>query len=283
MLWALLLAGGGFLIAGPVGAIIGLLIGVVVAVVSNGNTSRRLERQIKALHQGGDQASSAPVETTFWTPMNIVLVILVGIIGLIATGLEKEGAETATPAVASAPNGADVPFTPVDTAADAGADETATFIPRDNPPDDGAYSDAEIVAQASAAAERSGREADAAAQAADAAYSATQRAAGSAQLAQPTSGRPSEKGSLSERDIDELRGYAFWLGSAIACDQDVTEQSRRVGAWLDRVAPPGTPDQRKYLPMFTETLRSRAIYQRSGASRYSCSEVRDAVAQDRWP
>lgn len=101
MLWALLLAGGGLLIAGPVGAIIGLLIGVVMAIVSNGSAARRLERQVEAL-QGGDPAAAPSGGQAFWTPTNIGILIVIGVIGFISNEADKNKAKSSAPAVASA-------------------------------------------------------------------------------------------------------------------------------------------------------------------------------------
>lgn len=179
MLWALLLAGGGLLIAGPVGAIIGLLIGVVLAIVSSGNNTRRLERQIRALHQGGESTSAPPAEKTFWTPSNIAILIFALVVGFIANEAKKEGPTTASPAIA--------------TAATAASDDI--YIPRDATSDVGASGAPSAPVHYSAAAADAARAAEAASRSGVAAAGATQApeaASDSGTVAEPAIRLPTE-------------------------------------------------------------------------------------------
>lgn len=88
MLWALLLALGGMLIAGPIGAIIGLLIGIVAALMSNASATRRFEREMRAAQQAGQPVQVA-ASKGFWTPANIVILAIALAVGFVATEADK--------------------------------------------------------------------------------------------------------------------------------------------------------------------------------------------------
>lgn len=75
------------------------------------------------------------------------------------------------------------------------------------------------------------------------------------------------------QDINKLTTYAVILGRAISCGADVGSASQRVGRWMDRVFPPGSTDQKTYLPIFMEGTRYHAEQQKLGKGPDSCSSV----------
>jgi hypothetical protein len=79
--------------------------------------------------------------------------------------------------------------------------------------------------------------------------------------------------AASSADIDKLTTYAVILGRAVACGANVDDASRRVGQWMDRTFPPGSSDQKTYLPVFMEGMRYHAQQQKEGKSPDSCSAV----------
>lgn len=89
--------------------------------------------------------------------------------------------------------------------------------------------------------------------------------------------------SATPQDIDKLTTYAVILGRAIACGADVSSASGRVGRWMDRVFPPGSADQRTYLPIFMGGTRYHAEQQKLGKSPDSCSSVLRTFSSFPWP
>jgi hypothetical protein len=89
--------------------------------------------------------------------------------------------------------------------------------------------------------------------------------------------------AASQRDIDKLTTYAVVLGRAAACGGDIQGPTRRVGIWMDRVFPPGSSDQKVYLPVFMEGMQYNAQQQASGSSPNSCSTVLKELRGFRCP
>lgn len=89
--------------------------------------------------------------------------------------------------------------------------------------------------------------------------------------------------AASPKDIDKLTTYAVVLGRAAACGGDIQTPSRRVGAWMDIVFPPGSADQKTYLPIFMEGMRYHAQQQAAGKSPDSCSNVLNTLRGFPWP
>ena len=89
--------------------------------------------------------------------------------------------------------------------------------------------------------------------------------------------------AASSKNIDKLTTYAVVLGRAAACGGDIETPSRRVGAWMDKVFPPGSADQKTYLPVFMEGMRYHAQQQATGKSPDSCSSVLDTLRGFPWP
>ncbi len=83
--------------------------------------------------------------------------------------------------------------------------------------------------------------------------------------------------------IDKVSTYAVLIGRGAACGVDVSGPSERVGAWMDRVAPPGSSAQLTLLPMFMQQSRYHAARQASGQSPDACSTVQLAVQTYPWP
>ncbi|WP_165191653.1 hypothetical protein [Caulobacter soli] len=83
--------------------------------------------------------------------------------------------------------------------------------------------------------------------------------------------------------IDRVTTYAVLVGRGAACGVDISGPSERVGAWMDRVAPPGSQAQLTLLPMFMQQSRYHASQQASGQSPDDCSTVQRAVQTYPWP
>ena len=89
--------------------------------------------------------------------------------------------------------------------------------------------------------------------------------------------------AASDADIDRLTTYAVLIGRAIACGEDTSYASKRVGAWMDEKFPPGSEDQQVYLPIFVAGVRYHAGQQRDGNSPDSCSTVSHQFGLIDWP
>ena len=89
--------------------------------------------------------------------------------------------------------------------------------------------------------------------------------------------------AASDSDIDKLTTYAVILGRAIGCGIKTEYESRRVGAWMDKTFPPGSSDQKTYLPIFIQGLQYHAKQQSTGNSPDSCSQVRKTFNNMPWP
>lgn len=83
--------------------------------------------------------------------------------------------------------------------------------------------------------------------------------------------------AASDADIDRLTSYSVIFGRAAACGIDTDSEIRAVGKWVDRVFPPGSSDQKTYLPIFVSGMRYHAEQQATGQSPDSCSNVRSTV------
>lgn len=90
-------------------------------------------------------------------------------------------------------------------------------------------------------------------------------------------------GSSMTGHIDRLSTYAVLIGRGAACGADIDGPSRRVGAWLDRIAPPGSQEQTTLLPMLMQQSRYHAQMQAAGQSPDDCGQVRRAIAGFDWP
>jgi hypothetical protein len=89
--------------------------------------------------------------------------------------------------------------------------------------------------------------------------------------------------SATAQDINKLTTYAVILGRAIACGADVGSASGKVGRWMDRVFPPGSADQKTYLPIFMGGTRYHAEQQKLGKSPDNCSSVLRTFSSFPWP
>jgi len=94
---------------------------------------------------------------------------------------------------------------------------------------------------------------------------------------------PAHVQAANESDVDRMTTYATVLGRALGCGVDVDGPSSRVGKWMDRTFPPGTQDQKTYLPVFLAGVRHHANAQRQGNSPDSCSKVKSSFSAFPWP
>ncbi len=84
-------------------------------------------------------------------------------------------------------------------------------------------------------------------------------------------------------DMDRLTTDAVLLGRGIGCGITVSRQSGRVGAWLDKVAPPGSDNHQLMLNVLMAGMAQNAQAQVSGSSPDGCGEVAEAIQGHRWP
>jgi len=89
--------------------------------------------------------------------------------------------------------------------------------------------------------------------------------------------------AASNADIDRMTTYAVILGRGVACGASTAGPSARVGAWMDRVFPPGSNDQKIYLPIFMQGVQHHAQQQKAGKSPDSCSTVLRNFNSFPWP
>ena len=88
---------------------------------------------------------------------------------------------------------------------------------------------------------------------------------------------PPPADAASDTDIDRMPSYAVIFGRAAGCGINTEKESRRAGEWMDRVFPPGSKDQKTYLPVFIEGMTFHARQQAAGKSPDSCAEMRRQV------
>lgn len=101
-------------------------------------------------------------------------------------------------------------------------------------------------------------------------------------VAQPLSDS-AEISKATPEDIDRLTTYGAALGKGIACKADgVKEASKRVGQWMDKTFPPGSDDQKTYLPALTAGIEATTRLQLENPTE-SCESVRKAFASFPWP
>lgn len=89
--------------------------------------------------------------------------------------------------------------------------------------------------------------------------------------------------AATDSDIDKLTSYAVVLGRSVACGLSIKEPMSRVGKWMDVHFPPGSDDQKIYLPIFLEGIKYHAQQQKSGKSPDSCIKVGQAFDGFPWP
>lgn len=88
---------------------------------------------------------------------------------------------------------------------------------------------------------------------------------------------------VSASDINALTTYAVIIGRAIACGVNTDYAMRRVGSWMDDKFPPGSADQKTYLPIFISGVKYHATQQKNGESPDTCSQVRSSFSKLSWP
>ena len=94
---------------------------------------------------------------------------------------------------------------------------------------------------------------------------------------------PEQTQAATKADIDRMTSYAVIIGRATACGVDTENALRRVGAWMDRRFPPGSSDQKTYLPIFVKGVQYHAEQQAKGNNPDSCSQVRSTFRKMQWP
>jgi len=89
--------------------------------------------------------------------------------------------------------------------------------------------------------------------------------------------------AATEGDINKLTTYAVILGRAFGCGMDATQEMQSVGAWMDAIFPPGSRDQKIYLPIFMAGVQENAEKQANGDSPDNCGAVRRTYSKMPWP
>jgi hypothetical protein len=88
--------------------------------------------------------------------------------------------------------------------------------------------------------------------------------------------------AASEADLQRMDNMALLLGRAAGCGLDTERATGVIGAWFDQTFPPGSLEQKRYLPKFTREIRRHAEEQQSGSSPDSCADVTEAFRTMRW-
>jgi hypothetical protein len=88
--------------------------------------------------------------------------------------------------------------------------------------------------------------------------------------------------SASDADLQRMNNMALLLGRAAGCGLDTDRATGVIGAWFDQTFPPGSIDQKRYLPVFTREIRRHAEQQQSGNSPDSCADIAEAFHTMRW-
>lgn len=79
--------------------------------------------------------------------------------------------------------------------------------------------------------------------------------------------------AASDADVDRMMNYAVFLGRASACGVDTHMQRLTIGKWLDKTFPPGSSDEKKYIPIFVSGLKYYEKQQAMGQSPDSCHNI----------
>lgn len=88
--------------------------------------------------------------------------------------------------------------------------------------------------------------------------------------------------AASEADLKRMNNMALLLGRAAGCGLDTERATGVIGAWFDQTFPPGSIEQRRYLPKFAQEIRRHAEQQQSGNSPDSCADIAEAFRTMRW-
>ena len=82
---------------------------------------------------------------------------------------------------------------------------------------------------------------------------------------------------------DTMATYATMLGRASACGFETEREFKRVGLWMDGAFPPGSKEQKIYLPIFLSGVEYHMNQQLNGKSPDNCSTLRRSYNSFRWP
>ena len=88
--------------------------------------------------------------------------------------------------------------------------------------------------------------------------------------------------AASSADVDRMTTYAVIIGRAIACGAADDKSVSQAGAWFDRTFPPGTADNRTYLPVFFAGIAHNAKMQAEGRSPDNCATVSREYRKMQW-
>lgn len=91
------------------------------------------------------------------------------------------------------------------------------------------------------------------------------------------------KTPTDSNDINKLTSYAVIIGRAIGCSINTDVAVNKVTSWLDKRFPPGSVDQKRYLPVFMGGIKYHVENQVNGNSPDNCSTVRREYGLMEWP
>lgn len=84
-------------------------------------------------------------------------------------------------------------------------------------------------------------------------------------------------------NVDKLTTYATMLGRGMGCGIDVKDGSTKVLHWMDQAFPPGSEDQKTYLPVLFMGTKFAMEQQLAGKGPDTCKAVREALNGFPWP
>ena len=96
-------------------------------------------------------------------------------------------------------------------------------------------------------------------------------------LCGPAMARPAAADTAT--DMDKVATYADLLGRGIGCGFGMKEQTRRVGAWIDKTF--AGPDVGKARKLFVTSMQQGAKEQ--SRSEESCARLRSTLDEITWP
>jgi hypothetical protein len=85
----------------------------------------------------------------------------------------------------------------------------------------------------------------------------------------------------TEKDYDNVTTYATIIGRAVACGENISEPSKRVGTWMDRTFSPS--EKSTQVQVYATAIEYAATQQQLGESPDSCPSAIRAFQKTRWP
>lgn len=83
-------------------------------------------------------------------------------------------------------------------------------------------------------------------------------------------------------DIDKMTTFSAMLGRAWACGINIEKEKELVAEWMDRKFPPGSNDQKIYLPIMLWGITFHAEMQKQGKTPDTCEDIKRVFRKMDW-